>query len=470
MARAARLFAVSLLACGLGLSGGAFAKGQTVLVAGFTGAKKQKLRDDVVRALEAAGYETVDDERITNDSSEKEIAKRAKAKNAVAVVTGEGNLKKSGWKLKLVVRSAKDGSVVEEMEIAAPVLPKLESRIESGAASSLSSAIGLAPSAEPAAAEPELEEEPEAKEAEKKAKEPEEKKEEPEEARPADDESEADREPPRRARPSPLDFGAGLRVFRRDLRYAQDVNQNLRKYGLPMGPAAFARVAWYPAAHFTSGFVSNLGITGAYEQSFAASSELESGGQSYSTTLRAWSAGLRLRLPFSSHEAGVGLRYGAQSFTVDGDRDPSASGPTGSPLTRDYVPDVSYKYVRPSADVRLGFGPVTVGASAGVRFVTGTGALESQQWFPDASVLAMDAELFGGYAILEDLYAIVGVGVQRYGIDMNSKPEDLNQGRDVAGGAVDQYLSIHTGIEWRPGSGRPSGDVAGKAALRVGKR
>jgi hypothetical protein len=174
-------------------------------------------------------------------------------------------------------------------------------------------------------------------------------------------------------------------------------------------------------------------------------------------------------LPFSSHQAGFGLRYGVQSFTVDGDTDPGASAPIGSPIARDYIPDISYKYVRPSADMRLGFGPVTIGASLGVRFVTNTGALESAAWFPDASAFAGDAELYGGYTIAKDLFVVLGFAVQRYGIDMHSRPEDLPQGRDVAGGAVDQYLIVQTGIEWRPGSGRPSGN-AGKAGVHVGSR
>ena len=460
---AKHLFAVSFVGSALLLSpGAALAKGQTVLVTGFTGAKKQKLRSDVVRALEAAGYETVDDEKLTDASNEKDIAKHAKAKKADAVVTGDAIQKKSGWKLKLVVRSAKDGAVVEETELTAPMLPKLESRIEAGTASSLAGPIDrAAEAAEPPAEEPKPQEE-EAKKEEKE--EPE------EEARPADKESEADREPPRRARPSPLDFGTGFRVFRRELRWSQDVNQNLRKYALPVSPAAFARVAWYPAAHFTSGFASNLGITGGYEQSFASTSELETGGGSYTTTMRAWSVGARLRLPFSSHEGGFGLRYGAQSFTVDGDRDPGAQAPIGGAVTRDYVPDVSYKHVRPSADLRLGFGPVTLGASVGMRFITDMGALQSSEWFPDATGLGIDGEIMGGYAVAKDFFVVLGFAIQRYGLDMHSKPSDLDQRRDVAGGAVDQYLSVHTGIEWRPGSSRPSADVGSKGRVHVGQR
>jgi hypothetical protein len=32
---------------------------------------------------------------------------------------------------------------------------------------------------------------------------------------------------------------------------------------------------------------------------------------------------------------------------------------------------------------------------------------------------------------------------------MHSKPADLQDGRDVAGGAIDQYLSARLGVEWR---------------------
>jgi hypothetical protein len=447
----------------------ASAKGQKVLVAGFTGAKKQKLREEVIKALKDAGYDVIDDSKLTNSSKPKDIAKRAKAKGATAVVTGDGSLKQKGWKLTLVVRSASDGSVVEEEELSASVLPKLLTRIGSDTATKLEDPIEKAgDGAEPA---PTKESEKPVAEDEPKA-EPEKKPEKDEgEAKPEDTEPAASKDEPTGARPSPLDLGAGLRVFRRDLRYEQDVNQNLRKYALPLGPAIFVRATWYPAAHFTSGFASNIGVTGAYEQSFAASSELDSGSSaSYSTTLRAWHAGVRVRVPFATHELGIGLRYGAHSFEVDGDRDPNAAAAGGTAVSRDYVPDVSYHYVRPGVDLRLGFGPLTLGAAAGLRFVTGAGAITSDAWFPDASVLAVDADLFGGYSVAKDVSVLVGVGLQRYGLNMHSKVADLSQGRDVAGGAIDQYLSLFTGIEWRPGSSRPSAEAARARPLLVGQR
>jgi hypothetical protein len=468
MTFATRIIAVALLAGGLTLLPDvALAKGQKVLVTAFSGAKKKQLRDELIRALEKDGYEVIDDEKVSPGSSSKDIAKRADAKGADAVVTGEGVLKKSGWKLKLEVRSASDGTIVEETEMSAAVLPKLLNKISTSGASTLSSALDKAAPAEPKAKEKEApppKEEPKEEEKAEPEKEPE------EEAAPKDDKEDKEAAKDDKRRPSPLDLGAGIRLFRRDLRYSQDVNENLRKYALPLGPSVFLRLAWYPAAHFTSGFVSNLGITGGYEQSFGASSELENDSKSYSTTLRAWSIGARLRLPFSAHEAGIGLRYGGQSFEIDGDKDPNASAASGAALTRDFVPDVSYKYIRPSADLRLGFGPITVGGSLGVRFVTSAGAIEGQAWFPEASVLAMDAEIFGGYAVAKDLFAIAGLGFTRYGYNMHSKPADLTSGRDVAGGAIDQYLAAHLGIEWRPGASRPSSDNARARGVLVGQR
>jgi hypothetical protein len=68
-------------------------------------------------------------------------------------------------------------------------------------------------------------------------------------------------------------------------------------------------------------------------------------------------------------------------------------------------------------------------------------------------VAAGDLSLFGSYGLSPALHVVLGVDARRYGLDMNSEPADLNEGRDVAGGAVDQYLGCTLGLEWRPPGG-----------------
>jgi hypothetical protein len=424
------------------LSGLAHAAGKVAVVE-FTGAKKKTIRERVVEALKKADVEIVESDGAPGEDADAYV-ELARKDEVAAIVSGDTQMSKKGWKLKLVVRNGADGSVIEEVMIQGPWLPGLLKKIDKEAAKNLAGPIdeGAVPEVE----EPEPEPEAEPEDRKDQEEEEDEAEKEPEEEEEPDDDP-ASKGP----RPSPLQLGAGMRAFTRDFSYNQDVNRNLRAYELGGAPAAFVTAAWYPAAHFTAGVPANIGIVGDFEQSIAASSELSAGGTSYSTSMRSFSGGLRFRIPFSKHEVGLSAKYGQHRFEVDGDQDPAAAVATGTPIERDFVPDVAYEYVRPGLDARFQVGKFALGGYLGYRIVMSVGDLESDQWFPEASATAADAGLFLGYGVSKGLYALAGFDLRRYGFDMHSKPNDLTDDRDVAGGATDQYLAGWLGVEWRLG-------------------
>jgi hypothetical protein len=242
------------------LSGLAHAAGKVAVVE-FTGAKKKTVRERVIEALKKADVEIVESDAAPGDDADAYV-ELARKDEVVVIVSGDTQMSKKGWKLKLAVRNGADGSVIEEVLIKGPWLPGLLKNIDKEAAKNLAGPIdqGALPKQE------EPEPEPDAEPAENKD-DAEEAEEEPEE------EDEPDDEPASGPRPSPLQLGASMRAFTRDFSYSQDVNRNLRAYQLGGAPAAFITAAWYPAAHFSAGVPANVGIVGDFEHSFAASSE-----------------------------------------------------------------------------------------------------------------------------------------------------------------------------------------------------
>ena len=426
-----------------------------VAVLRFTGDKPKALQARVAKALEKAGASVTTDVRASADDAGA-LRKAGTAKGLAAFVSGDTQLTKKEWKLTLTVHGA-SGEVIDEVELKAGWLPGLLKKIDKEAADALEPLIERA-QASAATAKPEPE--PEAAESsEAAAPAPSETPEQPAAAAPeavGRDEGPDEPEEPAQAGAAKagaaLELGAAVRGFTREFSYNQDVNNNLRPYGVDspaIFPALFIAVGWYPGAHATRGFASDIGLVGDFERSLFASSDRESGSGDYSTTMQAFSAGLRVRFRFGDHQLGLSGRYGQHAFEVADDPDPTATVATGAPVERDLLPDVEYAYIRPGLDVRFRFDELSVGAYAGYRHVLSTGDLEQEQWFPEASATAADFGLFFGYALARSLDAMAGFEWRRYGVSMNSRPEDLAANRDVAGGALDQYLTGWMGVEWR---------------------
>lgn len=455
-----RLFATLTIALAVAVPGAAFAK-DSAMVLEFSGKQHGQIRDRVVKALKKAGVSVTGG---TGAGPKDEAARKAVAKKKKVALFVEGNVevsKKGVWTLDLTSHGAGsegEGSLSLEGKSAAALNKKIDAEVVEFVKAHLdeAAAAAKAPAEDKAKEEKAKEEnakEEKAKEEEakdEKAKEDEKEREkEKVEAADKEEENEKDQDDGKpKGRPSPLSLGLQLRVFNRHYWYNQDVNQNLRPYDLDAAPSVFVSLGWYPVAHFSSGAAANIGIVGDFEQSIGAQSEDERGVK-HSTSMQAFSAGLRGRLPFGDNEAGLSVRYGRHSFDVKDDHDPAAASAGGAPLVRDLVPGVAYSFIEPALDARFAFGAFGLGALVGYRLVLSAGEIQEPVWFPEATAGALHANLFFSYALAKPLHAMLGVDVRRYGLSMHSKPTDVAAGKDVAGGAVDQYLSAFIGIEYR---------------------
>jgi len=244
----------------------------------------------------------------------------------------------------------------------------------------------------------------------------------------------------------PLEVIVGLRGYRRTFDYT-DVRKNtdllgtqLHPYELPLAPAIIASLRFYPAALFSNGFLSHVGITGRYELTVATGTTYSEQGvtTALDTSAASWHLGLRGRITLGPHELGVFAEYGTQTFLLRGDENPVPLKPYA------LVPDVTYTFVRTGIDARFYFGKVIVGGQVAPRFLTSLHEIDlAGIWFPGATGSGLDFGVMGGYRVLPYLSVVGGVDILRYGFDFNGMPDcpPNPQRCPVAGGATDTYPS-----------------------------
>jgi hypothetical protein len=168
-----------------------------------------------------------------------------------------------------------------------------------------------------------------------------------------------------------------------------------------------------------------------YEHGFATTT-LDNAGAELDTSMAAFFAGLRGRLPIGKQELAISASFGQHAFSIDGDE-------------RRPFPDVQHVYLRPGLDATFRVDSVSFGFHAGHRFRLSTGELESATWFPRLTGAGFDAGLFIGQRLYETLEIRGGVDVRRYYFALHPEVGD----RYIVGGAVDQYPSIWMGLYYR---------------------
>lgn len=398
-----------------------------VAVGGFAGDKKGELRDAFLAALRNDGsYELTDAEDVKSTDSTRAVADAAKAMDVSVVITG----KVVGSTLKLKIMGA-DGRQLRAPELKGAGRAKLKTTIEKSAAASVAPGVDEATAAERARAEEEerAQKESEAARASVEAK--------------ADDDDES-----AGGELSPLDVTAGLRAMSRKFKFHQGIAElrpndgfaSFLDYKLPLGPAVFVDLNWYPGAHFARGQAERIGLSAGYEKGFAISTVYEPEGaakQTLSTNEQAFYIGARYRLPLGVHELGAAGTFGQHTFELEGD--------DAAPL----VPDVKYTYLKLGLDGTMRVGDVLLGARLGKRFVTGTGSLESV-WFPGSvKTSSLEAGVSVGYRVMPAVEVIGSFDFLRYAFDFNPVRRRPGYESVVAGGAVDQYWFGSVGVRVR---------------------
>jgi hypothetical protein len=239
-----------------------------------------------------------------------------------------------------------------------------------------------------------------------------------------------------------VDVGVGVGVLTRSLSYNNDQSGD-PSYSLPRGPAAGFAADVFPGALMgMSGFVPRLGLSVALNSLIpgTVTTNPPTGPGKYSTRGLAWSVGLKARL-FSGIYATVA--YGDRAFGL------TASGGAMASL----VPMTDYRYARIGAGGRWRLtSDFSVMANLGYLKALGYGDIAKPAFFPKISGAAFEAGAAAGYKIGSKLEARLGVDFQRFGLAFNVPYSSPPPGR-VAGGAIDQYVSIWLGVAYVMGGG-----------------
>ena len=258
--------------------------------------------------------------------------------------------------------------------------------------------------------------------------------------------------------PRALDVSAGPRAFNRSLTYNDDLYSRLRSYKLTIGPAVAADIILYPLAFSMSGVAADIGVEGHVEYAFGVSSNVPPVGGSGSlanggtlpTEIHDYWGGVRGRVPFGANEVSLSVGGGEHAFSFRGAQRADLSD----------TPDTIYHYLRVGLDARFvlpsGF---VVGGGFGYRYVLNqAGQIAQPGFFPFLAVYGVDFDAKVGYQISPSLEARLSLDVRRYAFAMNSAPADLmaNPPNEIAGGAIDQYLSATASIAYVFGGAAPS--------------
>jgi hypothetical protein len=241
--------------------------------------------------------------------------------------------------------------------------------------------------------------------------------------------------PPAAARPF-FELGVGGRVFSRNMTYADNYS-GLPGYKLARANALTMDMIFYPfalAASSADSWAGGLGLTGAF--SYAMGIGTQGGGSAGAsrTEVFGYELGVRKRFIVGMVDIIPHLGYLVDQFMA---------------TNAERSPDVRYQVVRVGLGGQLNFGTkAALRASFDYLDVLNPGPMGDM--FPRATVRGVDFTVGAGYAFTDTLEGTVSGGWKRYGFDMRAQPgDDL-----IAGGAVDEYLSMTIGFAYRPTVGR----------------
>jgi hypothetical protein len=225
-----------------------------------------------------------------------------------------------------------------------------------------------------------------------------------------------------------LSVGAMMRHFD----YVDKLSTGLRTYDLGAAPMAGLNAELFPFARSGSGAV-DVGLAGAFAQSFAAESAVPK-GPALGTTWSQFDAGARARFRTGGEKSpvlGASAAYGGVDFTFSD---------AGS-LARE-IPESSYRFVRGGVDVRVPIARFAITAAGDYLGVMTAGAAADR--FPHATTrgVAMRAGL--GATIVTGLEARIGAQYTRFIYTLAPQPGD----RYVAGGALDQIGNVTLGLAY----------------------
>ncbi|MEA2696373.1 MAG: hypothetical protein QOI66_644 [Myxococcales bacterium] len=261
-------------------------------------------------------------------------------------------------------------------------------------------------------------------------------------AQPADDEDDEDQtsdEKPGDVRgdvlPRPyLELGVGGRVFSRSMTFSENISQ-IPAYRLDRATAITIDMAFHPFALVEStrdDWIAGIGITGNVTYAMGITTEMAGADGRARTEVHGYELGLRYRAPLGIVDLIPRAAYLAETFAAN----------VGS-----VAPDVDYRVLRAGLGISLALSrQAFMRASGDYLDVLSAGRLNDADRFPRAVTRGVDVSLGAGYAFADNVEAWVAVALRRYGYDMKSQQGD----RLIAGGALDEYMSMTMGLTYRP--------------------
>jgi hypothetical protein len=232
-----------------------------------------------------------------------------------------------------------------------------------------------------------------------------------------------------------LELAVGPRALGRRLSWTNNASGDLLNYKLGYAPSVGLTLAWYPAAHFQSGWLSNVGLALSGEYTPGLTSKTM-GGVTFPTQESDFWAGLRGRLPLGSVEPALTVGAGQHGFTFK-----SQGGASRADLSG--LPDVAYTYVRVGGDVRVKLpANLSLALGAAYRVVLNAGDknyfVGSDAFFPGVKVGGLEGSLGVGYRILPFLEVRAGADLRRYSLTTNRKADATFS----ATAGTDQYVAF----------------------------
>ncbi len=220
--------------------------------------------------------------------------------------------------------------------------------------------------------------------------------------------------------PVALRLSVGGRAFSRRFYFTDDLFGALGGYRLRLAPSALVDADWYPAAHFTSGPASAVGLSLGAESALGLSS-VAPDGTVHSTRVQRLRAALQVRLRAGTVELTPFAGFLWQAFSV-------ADIP-GIPL-----PDVEVRGLRAGLSARAPlWGPLGLTAHAAGIYPLSTGELGSSAWFPRMVTGGLDASAGLTFALQRSLELRLSGEYFRLWSTLNPEPGDAF----IAGGALD---------------------------------
>ena len=248
--------------------------------------------------------------------------------------------------------------------------------------------------------------------------------------------------PPADSRPAALPAvraSVGFGGFNRTFSWAGNPSPSLGSANQPFSGDISVDAAWFPAAHFTSNFASNLGVFASGDFGLGMVSVIRATGSRFANSATRLRFGALVRLPIGSRVSLVAhLGYSRHELTTS-----ATAVNDGS--TRPNIPDVLFNGFRVGPGFRWRIGAtVELDALGGFQVVAGKGELASARFFPEATALAVDAG--GGISVelVEHVRLRAGVEWQRYFVTLNAAESSLF----FATTAADQYITAAASLQW----------------------